>query len=266
MENAWIPDWAGVIWTVIFGVALAVHLRHVLIVAGRARLWHGVHVLMTLGMIDMYWPTGDMLVGPRPAEIVYGVAATGLVALIAVDAIRRGRSVWLWSIAAVDMAVMVYMFLLTSVNHLAAVTVLLAVWSVSEALGWAFGFLATAAPFGDKVTVRAFDAPSSDAATPVSPATPAGPAAPAEPHAVLASPTSPATPPATSPGLAPAAGPASGTVVATAATVPPTVTARPVHTPLSRLTLTLMNVGMAYMLLAMQFGIETGGMPGMPGM
>lgn len=247
MDSSWIPTWVAVAWTVVFAGVLAIHLRNMValrrmvVVTGRSRLWHGVHVLMALGMIDMYWPTGTMPVGARPAQVVYAGAAAGLGAMIAIDAVRYRRPVWLWTIAVVDMVAMAYMFLLTSIDALAAVTVLLAVWSVAQSLGWASGFLATAAPYGDSAAVQATrvlggHAPAPDTAARAS----AGGQAPATSTAVVAA--------------------------AVAGPVARPVTVRAAHTRPSRVTLTLMNVGMAYMLLAMQFGMATGGSPGMPGM
>jgi hypothetical protein len=199
---------------------VVVHIHHVLTMSGRARLWHGVHVLAALGMVDMFWPSGRMPVGPGAAELVFGLAAFGLAVLVTVDAGRYGRPVWLWAIAATDMAAMAFMFVLMSTRSLEVVTVLLVVWFIAEAVGWSTGFLAAAAPYGDAMTRSPEPAK-------------------------------------------PAAGWRSGAAVSLLLRAAP---AHRVHSPLSRVSLTVMSVCMAYMLLAMQFGVDAAGSPGMPGM
>ena len=212
MSSSWIPGWASLAWLLIYAVIAAWHVGH-LAAAGRSlRVWHTAHVLVAVGMIDMFWPGGAMPVGPTSGQAVFGAAAAAVVAAIAVAA-ARGRPVGrLWVLTAADLAVMAYMFALSSVRYLVVLTTVLAAWQVAEAIAWASGYLCPAVP-GTRLV---------------------------------------------------AAGGARGLAVPRPASSG--------HEGLAlRASLALMSLGMAYMLVAMQFGMPMPGpagplMPGMPGM
>ncbi|ASW53420.1 DUF5134 domain-containing protein [Plantactinospora sp. KBS50] len=201
MTGGWIPAWAANVWSVLFFVIALVHGWHLAWAAGQARFWHLAHLLMALGMMDMFWPAGRMPVGAVPGEIIFGVAAVAVLGFIAVAVIRRTPPAAAWLLTAFDLAAMVYMFALMSTRFPAAITVLLAAAFVVESAGWATGKLVRTAPA----------------------------------HATAAN------------------GQHHGGEVLS-----------------MRISLALMGLGMAYMLLAMQFGTDMGsnmpGMPGMPGM
>lgn len=213
--NSLLPPWLRVVFSAVFVVVLAVHVLHVRDGARRARVWHGAHVLMALGMLDMFLPTGGMLVGGFPAEVVFAVAAAAVLAFLVVDFVRSGRVGVLWLVVAVDMAAMVYMFAMMD-GSVPWLTWTLVAWFVLQAIGWATGRLANTVDSG---------------------------------------------------GLG--GGPA-GVTAARATAVPDRTGA---HTLSIRLTLLAMNVGMAYMFVAMALGTmsmphmpDMPGISGMPGM
>jgi hypothetical protein len=198
--GGWIPVWAANAWAVLFIAIAMVHIWHLVWAAGQARFWHTAHLLMALGMTDMFWPNGRMPVGARVGEIVFGAAVASVLGFLAVAAARRRPLAGAWPLTAFDLAAMVYMFAMMSTRLPAVLTVLLAVAFVVESAGWATGWLVRTAPA----------------------------------HATAASDRH------------------SGQVLS------------------MRISLALMGIGMAYMLLAIQFGPGAGpdmpGMAGMPGM
>ena len=145
MSNSWLPTWLGVAASAAFVAVLAVHVWHLVRCTGRARAWHCVHVLMALGMIDMFLPTGRLIMPAGVGEAVFGFAAV-TVAGFAVTVWARGGG-WIWLIAGVDLAAMVYMFAMSS-TRVGWLTWLLVAWFAVEALGWATGRLGGVAASG----------------------------------------------------------------------------------------------------------------------
>ncbi|NMH97550.1 DUF5134 domain-containing protein [Pseudonocardia acidicola] len=227
MASTWLPSWLGYSWTAVFAVILIVHVWHAAVLAGRHRLWHGVHVLMAAGMIVMFLPTARMVVPAGFGAMVFGLAAV-VVAGLRLGARVRGETVGgLWLATVVDLAAMAYMFTLASFRVL-WLTIALAAWLIVEAAGWASGRLYTVLEQGGLGGARTAPVPASvpsDAAS--GSAGPGLPGAAARPR-------------------------------------PAVVVHGTVHATWIRVTLALMALGMAYMLLAMQFGM--GAMAGMPGM
>ena len=73
-SNSWLPTWLRVVGEVVFAVIVAVHLWHLRASAGRERAWHTGHVLMALGMMDMFAPTSHMIVAARIGKLVFAAA------------------------------------------------------------------------------------------------------------------------------------------------------------------------------------------------
>jgi hypothetical protein len=218
--GSWVPTWLAVAWSAVFAGVLAVHLAHLLVMGTRSRLWHAGHVLMAAGMLDMYWPGAPIGIGERTGERGFAVAAVAAVGVAVID-VTGGRFTWLWSIAALDFAVMATMFAPTS-QRWWVLSVLLASWCGLEALGWASGALSdVVAPDGLVLAEQSRADPRREEAV---------------------------------------AGDRLATSVLTATTAAPK---RIVHAWSTRVTLTLISAGTAYMLLAMQFGASQ--MHGMPG-
>jgi hypothetical protein len=262
VTNLWIPEPVAVMWTVGFALVLLVHLWHAAVLGLRHRLWHLGHVLMAAGMVVMLWPADatSMLVPAPVGVVVYLAAAAGL-AVALVVARSRGTTLGpLWLVSVVDLAWMAYMFVLMDLR-IAWLSMLGALWFVLAAAGWAGGRLG-----------RTLE------------------------HGGLGDPTAPGTVGVGAPSIAatpPGSGARTTTVPDTSGTTSPAATglddadawtpphSRPDREDTARLggvvdggrrdwsvrvTLTVMALGMAYMLLAMQFGMAptpTGGMPGM---
>lgn len=229
-SNPWLPIWLSLAWTVVFAIILISHLWHIVIMSGRDRRWHSLHVLMALGMIVMFAPTGQMIVSGKAGMVVFAVVAV-VVAYLLIRERAHGLSIGqLWLVNIVDLVAMVYMFALMFVR-VVWLTVPLIVWLAFQAAGWATGRLWTILERGGLGgTPRPVPIPV--------PAT----RGIATAHASTARVT--------------------GQLhrERTAQDTP--------HNHGARLlicsTLTLMALGMAYMLIAMQFGLQT--MPSMPGM
>lgn len=137
--GSWLPTWALTAWCAIFAIVLALHLFHVARMSGRARVWHVGHSVMALGMVDMYWPSGNPPVGETPGTVIFAVLA--VVALVATVVSRlRGATQWLWAMLVVDFAVMAYMFAMMS-HRWEALTLILTVWCAIEAVAWFTGLL-----------------------------------------------------------------------------------------------------------------------------
>ncbi|MFE7835132.1 hypothetical protein ACFU53_03370 [Streptomyces sp. NPDC057474] len=142
MTNTWIPQGVAVTLTVVVMVLLLVHVRHLFRAGPQARLWHGVHVLAALGMIDMTVPTDLMPVPATAAGGVFVGAASLAGGYTLVGPIRGTRRwSWLWALATVHLATMAYMFT-TVVPPSDGLTLTLATWALVDAALWASGPLA----------------------------------------------------------------------------------------------------------------------------
>lgn len=212
MGGSWLPSWFGLIWSALLAAVLAVHLWHVVVMVGRNRLWHGVHVLVAAAMIVMYLPGDRMTVSGGWGAALFGVIAVILVGGLVGDGTLRGAAGRLWLLAVLDLVVMAYMFASTTVPTPPWLTVGLAALFVLQAAAWAGGrlcsYLATGGLGVSGIAVQD-GATSSD-----------------------------------------------GRRLLPVATVD-----RELHGTAIRATLAVMGLGMAYMLLVMQFG--SGGMAGM---
>lgn len=138
--GSWLPAWLGVATVVALVLVLLSHARQFRATTPRRRAWHAAHVLIALGMIDMFLPTRTMPVGPGVAEAVFALAAL-VVAWLALAEWTRGRGIGpLWVITVVDLALMVYVFALPGAG-LKWLTVPAVGWFAVEATGWATGRL-----------------------------------------------------------------------------------------------------------------------------
>jgi len=235
VPSPWLPSWLGLAWATIFAVILIAHLWHIVVMTGRDRLWHSVHVLMALGMIVMFTPTGRMIVPSRVGMAFFAAIAVAVAGLLVWDYAHGHHIGQLWVANVVDVIAMIYMFAMIS-THVVWLTILLVVWLVLQAAGWVTGRLWGVLEAGGLGGTRLVQT-RVPAATKVI----AGPAA-RQPHQDLAAYTTSGN---TTPGYS---------------------TSAHNHSHGARLvistTLTLMVLGMAYMLIAMQFGMPP--MPGMP--
>ncbi len=252
MTNSVLPSWLGWVWVLALTVVAAVHVRHLVRLPDVTRFWHLGHIVMALGMIAMFWPTGLLLEPPSGlvGRTVFALAALVVVVWAVVDRARRGRWTLVWPLLAADMAVMVWMFVVMAPLEGAgamsagppAANAVIGSWFVLETLGWASGRLVRAsehdlhlelpAAEGDERALSLSDAGpgprrTQDGSTAARPsAQPAG----AQPGAAAADPSPHAW-----------------------------------HGLSLRLTLTVMSASMAFMLWAMAFGgpMDMTGMDGM---
>ena len=216
MLNSWLPPWLGLILAAVFGVIVIVHLYHVLVLTGRQRLWHCVHVLMATGMIVMFAPTGRVVVWNVVGGAVFAAAAATLAGLLVRERGRGHHLGLLWLVATIDLAAMVYMFAMMDFRLL-WLTIALAGWFVVQATGWTTGRLyATLAHggLGGPSADRLISAPGQR-----TPTGSAGKSAQPASHHPLHHGSS--------------------------------------HHAVIRATLAVMSMGMAYMLIAMQFGMAS---------
>lgn len=160
MDSTWTPAWLGAAWTLVYAAVLVNHARHVWHLRGTHRWWHLSHVVMALGMIDMFVPTHTMPVGEDAGETVFAVAAVVAAAAAAVQ-LLRGAGYLLWLITIVDLAAMSYMFAMIS-DRSAPVTLVLVAWSLIEAALWAggWGIRLFGARVADQASGMCEDAPS----------------------------------------------------------------------------------------------------------
>jgi hypothetical protein len=240
--NPWLPPWLGVAAVAVFAVMVAIHLGHTYSAPGRVAVWHLAHVLMALGMIVMFLPTGGMVVPAGVGEVVFAAAALATGGFRIVTLVRGSPVGWLWLILGIDLAAMVYMFALPT-TPLEWLTVALVAWFALQAMGWATGRLCLLA--AESGLSRSPETTSIRVPATV-PATGSAESGPVDLRAAADSGGSTDSADTTAAGKAAHAQLDSGTI---------------------RLTLTVMSVAMAYMLLAMQFGmVDMPGMGGMPGL
>ncbi len=260
MTNSLLPAWLGWAWVLALAVVAAVHVRHLVRLPDVTRFWHLGHIVMALGMIAMFWPTGLLLEPPSGlvGRLVFSLAALVVVVWAVVDRARRGRWTLVWPLLAIDMAVMVWMFVTMAPLEGAgamsagppAVNAVLGSWFVIETLGWASGRLVRTSEHDLHLEL-----PVAEGDERVPALTEAGPG----PRGTQDRPRA-AQPSAETVGAQHVGDPAPGAA-----------THRSPHAwhGLSlRLTLTVMSASMAWMLLAMAFGgpMDMGGMTGMDGM
>jgi len=258
VTSAWIPAPAAGSAVAVFVVILAVHLRHLAVKGGRRRTWHAGHVLMALGMIVMFLPTGHRMVVSSTLGVGFFTGAAVLLAGALLVAKARGTTLGpLWLLSVVDLAAMAFMFatMSTSVTWL---SVLAAVWFVGQAFGWAGGWLGRVLDhrgLGEPVpAIR--DPLGSGTATASKMASPTPGRATQTVATGARAATTNAAPPATSPRF-PAAADSGTASVVDGGTGDWSV----------RITLTMMSLGMAYMFLATSFGMPAmGAGAGMPEM
>jgi len=244
--ESWLPAWLGALWVAVFAVVAVVHVVHLSGVGAWAQAWHGGHVLMALGIISMYWPDSTGFVPASEGEIAFAVLAVAAAAAALSTAVQ-GRWSILWTISALDFAIMVYMFAMPKHRQI-VLTLVLAAWLLVEACFWITGWLGRSSLPGSSMAGLDVGPGDAERRTGDLPVASAGRASTSggglEASSAVATRTRPR----------PLAG-REGTVHAASVAV----------------TLAVMAIGMGYMLLAMQFGMAMpmqapGMMPGMPGM
>jgi hypothetical protein len=105
-----LPVWGAMFWVPLLASVCALHVIHLGWLRGHARAFHGVHLLIGVGMVYMFAPWTAM---PLPAGwpvTFYWALMLAVVAWIGLE-MQSGRRVnVLWLIAAGECAAMAYMF------------------------------------------------------------------------------------------------------------------------------------------------------------
>lgn len=240
--NPWIPAPVAVAWSLLFMLVVLVHVWHAVVLGGRHRLWHLGHVLMAVGMVVMFWPDGSAMGSPAAVGVAVYLGAAGFVVVsLAVARARRLDLGPLWPVIAVDLAWMAYMFAMAS-YRLMWLSVLGVLWFAAQALGWATGRLGRVLERGGLGEA----VPASVGSTPSNRGTEA---------------TEPSSTNQVGRGERGASGDSEPEIL-------DGVIDSGRRDWSVRISLAVMGAGMAYMLLAMQFGTSAmaGGPGGMPGM
>jgi len=132
-----LPLWMGVVWTAVFLVIAASHLRHMVQTTGQQRPWHSCHVLMAVGMAFMYAPGQiDPLAVPSAFWKLVFAAAGVIAAVWAIGGVGR-VSTLVWLLTSIDMAAMLYMWSGPRRADTAGVTWLLTGYLLAAAVMWA---------------------------------------------------------------------------------------------------------------------------------
>lgn len=149
MSTPWLPTWLAVVWTAAYLVIVVLHVGHAARMTGVGRWWHSGHIVMAVGMADMFWPhdPGSFFVPKTAWSVVFAVGTLAALAMAVASSLRDGRVNRLWVMVAVDFAAMTWMWNMNRYD-LAWLTVLFIVWSVIEAVGWLSGALVKEAAVG----------------------------------------------------------------------------------------------------------------------
>jgi hypothetical protein len=132
-----LPEWLALIWTLVFVVLLAIHVRHLIDTHGERRVWHSSHVLMALGMTFMFAPASiDHFNIPAAFwQLAFANAAGAAIAWILIQALS-GRAVnILWLVISTDLAAMVYMW--SPEGFVAPISWLFVAYFAIQGLAWA---------------------------------------------------------------------------------------------------------------------------------
>jgi hypothetical protein len=112
LERDLLSATASVIWIAALCAVLGFHCGHLFHTRGERRGYHCTHVVMLLGMLHMYAAVAfglDLL--PAPVwMIVYAVTSAVIIGWMLVRLLRRHSFGYLWILALVQQAAMIYMW------------------------------------------------------------------------------------------------------------------------------------------------------------
>lgn len=225
MMNAWIPTPVAVVWLILFALIAFTHIVHAANLPGRFRLWHSCHVFMAAGMMIMFWPAEPLAGMPAGIGIwSYLIAAGVLMLCVAIAWWRSSQLETLWLVSVVDFAAMAYMFAMSM--FVAWLSLLAATWFIAQTIAWASGL-----PGRIDAASGVASRTQTDAISPSTTKPPASDLKVSDASANASAPDPAKT------GLVQLPGGR--------------------HDWSVRITLALMAAGMAYMILAMQFGMPS---------
>ncbi|WP_300582878.1 DUF5134 domain-containing protein [Mycobacterium sp.] len=151
MANPWLPPKLRVAAVLVYVAVVVAHVWHLRDRSARRCLWHVAHVMMALGMIEMFAVVRQPLVGAEVGKLLFAVGAAAILAYVAAVSGRGKRLGWLWVAAAADMASMAYMFAYMFAmpsGWFKWLTWPLVAWATLQATGWLTGALPCRADLG----------------------------------------------------------------------------------------------------------------------
>lgn len=133
-----LPTWLAVVLGIVSLLVLVPHITHVVATTGQHRWWHVGHIVMAIGMAQMFlFGMGNPFISGTFAGLFVAITCL-LLATTAWSRAREGTVNPLWIATAVDTAAMAYMYAPASARP-ATVTWLLIVYLVAQAVAWASG-------------------------------------------------------------------------------------------------------------------------------
>ncbi len=133
-----LPGGLGIAFGVVSLLVVVPHLRHVASTAGQHRWWHAGHIVMALGMVQMFLlGMGNPGVDNAMGGLFIAIAFTVLVVAVWCRT-REGVVNPLWIATALDMAAMAYMYAPQGLRP-APVTWLVIAYLLVQAIAWATG-------------------------------------------------------------------------------------------------------------------------------
>jgi LysM repeat protein len=137
LERDLLSATASVIWIAALCAVLGFHCGHLFHTRGERRGYHCTHVVMLLGMLHMYAAVAfglDLL--PAPVwMIVYAVTSAVIIGWMLVRLLRRHSFGYLWILALVQQAAMIYMWV-PMAYWVPRLSYVLAVFFALEAIAW----------------------------------------------------------------------------------------------------------------------------------
>lgn len=140
--GAWVnvlPLWLHVVFVGVLCLTTAWSVLETVLARKGRQVAGGLHVLVGVGMLDMYTPWVGETGRAHFWQIAFG-AATGLAALGLLSTARNPELRWMWRITLLDVAAMAYMFLLFDTGTAPLTYVLVGVYAL-VAVGWLHGAL-----------------------------------------------------------------------------------------------------------------------------
>ena len=142
-----LPTWVDVLWIAALLVVLVFHCIHLARMGGLHRWFHLVHIVMIVGMIAMFAIMGFTVswLSSSAWMWLYAITSAAIVVWMIVRVVRRQPFSFLWILALVQQAAMIYMWAPMS-NWVPWVSYALAFYFLIETLSWLLGLCNDGAP------------------------------------------------------------------------------------------------------------------------
>lgn len=131
-----LPEWIGVLGTLMFLLIAGSHLLHQVRTSGERRWWHVSHVLMAIGMAFMYAPGAidPFTISSEFWQVLFAVVAAVVALRVVAGFAGRASANPLWALTGIELGTMVYMW--SSGSFVPALTWALVAYLVVEAGLW----------------------------------------------------------------------------------------------------------------------------------